>query len=202
MNTSFDAITVALAAGVPRRHILRSLGLAVLGLSAGGSLTTARAQTRTPQARPAPSTRLIDLTLALPGHNPAQLTVMDGWMARITPARTGVSCGILPRFVKEAGSVELSIFRTRENEGDPQVKLLRRAYVMPGVASTFDISGLADVGITLAIRENAAHVDRIDPNSSDCCVNCSWGSACASEVCCDRDCPHCCGHCIDYGIER
>jgi len=196
MKHPFDAATAALASGLSRRNVLKTVMSSVAAAMSIRAIADtepveASADYMT-EASPTDVHKALELKLLQINSNTKGVTkifLRDRQPARVTaPGQTTVA--LMPHFLDGLGGVELSLYE------HPSMTLAGRLSVPlrnePVPAALALLPGLAFA---------ASRFVKVlpDPPGDDCCVSCCNGyNICASGVCCNTNDPSC-GHCCDYG---
>lgn len=196
MKHPFDTATAALASGLSRRNVLKTV---LSSVAAGMSIRTIAdsepveaAAEHMPTADPTEVHKALELKLLRVNPNTKGVTKLflrDRLPARITaPGQKTVA--LVPHFLDGIGGVELSLYEHPSMTFAGRLSVpLRNKPVSPNVALL--------PGVAFA----ASRFVRVlpEPPGEDCCVSCCNGyNICASGVCCNTNDPSC-GNCCDYG---
>lgn len=193
MKHLFDTATAALASGLSRRNVLKTV------LSSVAAATSVRAVVDDepvaaeyiPEAGPLEVHKALELKLLRPDQKKGvtKLFLRDRLPARITaPGQKTVA--LVPHFLDGLQGVELSLY-----EHSSMAFAGRLSIALRGRAVSADIALLPGVAFAASRYVRALP----EPPGDDCCVSCCNGyNICASGVCCSTSDPSC-GHCCDYG---
>lgn len=194
MAHSMDTLAVALSSGLPRRQALKAVAATLLAATSGLSVAHAASrvslkQKGTPSSRVPARTVVLQLTRA---GKRSKLTVAERRVGRITLSGLATAA-IVPGSVPETGEVEVSIY---EADG---MTLLERMLLEVGGRGHRVITPLLQGTEVAAISVRTLELlPASDSLTDDCCVHCSWGTACGSAACCDSSDPAG-GYCCDSG---
>lgn len=203
MSNAIDSVSMAMSPGLPRRHMLRTIGAAIVAAASGVKLSansaTSTAWVGQPQQNE-PQWRTITL-LMRHGEHTTKLTVPDRFAARVTFG-SHPTLAIVPQIVDETQSIELSLYQ------HSSMALLKRVSLgLRADAANVDWGTIAGASAFASLPAVAFSADAMKraklatdyTEDEDCCVKCCWGgSACACEVACDSGNPGC-GNCCDTG---
>jgi hypothetical protein len=193
MKHAFDAATAAIASGLSRRHVLKTVTSTVLAAVAVHGTEAAEphaSHEESVDSSAPPKFRALELKLFRANENGVtKLFLRDRQPARITaPGQSTVA--LVPHFMNELAGVELSIYEHKSMTLAKRLPLSLKAKAVPaGVTFLPGVTFVASRFVPVAT----------EPLANDCCVSCCNGyHICASGVCCDTSNSNC-GTCCDYG---
>jgi hypothetical protein len=195
MKHPFDTATAAIASGLSRRHVLRTVVASVAGgmsvRAIEGKESEDAVLDELPEASPTETNKSLELKLLL---NPKSKTVTKVFLRDRLPARVTApgqkTVALVPHFMDGLGGVELSLF-----EHSSMTLTKRLSVPLGGKPVRADIAQLP--GVAFAASRFVRMV--AEPHGDDCCVSCCNGyNICAAGVCCSMSDPTC-GHCCDWG---
>ena len=196
MKHPFDTATAALASGLSRRKVFKTVMSSVAAAMSVRAVvdneSIEAAAEYMPEADPSEVHKALELKLLRANQKTKGVTKLflrDRQPARVTaPGQKTVA--LVPHFLDGLGGVELSLYE------HPSMTVAGRLSIpLHGRAVSADVALLP--GVSFA----ASRYVRVlpEPPGDDCCVSCCNGyNICASGVCCDTSDPSC-GHCCDYG---
>lgn len=198
MASSFERVSVLLASNLGRRDLLKG----VAGTLAGAAMAMVPGSvSMRAQSRDTDGPIGAVLRLRMPNGSGTILKVPDRYPARIT--YQGERITLVPNIMPSTQQMELLIYHGgggAESAKRLTLPFARPAFSVPRLASTVPTVPL---GLEFADGVSIGAVAMVAiaslPQGEDCCVDCSWGQACASAVCCEAGDPEQ-GHCCDPGF--